>query len=115
MTDQLNALLKEARACTRCSAHLPVGPRPVLRAAATARLLIVGQAPGRRVHETGVPWNDPSGDRLREWMQLDRAQLQGLLDAAEQARDRSRAAAAGRALFRYLRLCAERSSGDADD
>ncbi len=75
MTDGLNGLLREARACTRCAAHLPLGPKPVLRASATARLLIVGQAPGRRVHETGVPWNDPSGDRLREWMQLDRKQF----------------------------------------
>ncbi len=72
MTERLPELLVEARSCTRCAAHLPLCPRPVLRACATARLLIVGQAPGRRVHETGIPWNDPSGDRLREWMQLDR-------------------------------------------
>lgn len=75
MTEQLSALMLEARSCTRCAAHLPLGPRPILRASATARLLIVGQAPGRRVHETGVPWNDPSGDRLRDWMQLDREQF----------------------------------------
>ncbi len=75
MTNALNGLLREARACERCAAHLPLGPRPILRATATARLLIVGQAPGRRVHETGVPWNDPSGDRLREWMRLDREQF----------------------------------------
>ena len=49
-----------------------MGPRPVLRVKRSARLLVVGQAPGRRVHETGIPWNDPSGDRLRDWMQLDR-------------------------------------------
>ena len=72
MTKRLGALLVEARSCNRCSAHLPLGPRPVLRATTTARILIVGQAPGRRVHETGIPWNDPSGDRLRDWMQLDR-------------------------------------------
>ncbi|HEY9536027.1 MAG TPA: uracil-DNA glycosylase family protein, partial [Kiloniellaceae bacterium] len=53
-----------------CAAHLPLGPRPVVRAAASARLLIVGQAPGTRVHETGIPWNDRSGDRLRDWLQL---------------------------------------------
>jgi len=75
MENRLDALLKVARACGRCAAHLPLGPRPVLRAAASARLLIVGQAPGRRVHETGVSWNDPSGDRLRQWMQLDRDQF----------------------------------------
>lgn len=68
----LPALLTEIRACTLCAAHLPLGPRPVLRAAATARLLIVGQAPGTRVHDTGIPWNDRSGDRLRTWMGLDR-------------------------------------------
>lgn len=75
MTEGLDALLAEAGACNRCAANLPLGARPVLRAAATARLLIVGQAPGRRVHETGIPWNDPSGDRLRDWLQLDRAQF----------------------------------------
>lgn len=64
----LPALLAAVRACRVCEAHLPLGPRPVLRAAATARILIVGQAPGARVHETGVPWDDPSGERLRDWM-----------------------------------------------
>lgn len=68
----LDALLREIRACTLCARHLPLGPRPVLRAAATATVLVVGQAPGTRVHATGVPWNDPSGDRLRTWMDLDR-------------------------------------------
>lgn len=68
----LEALLAEVRACTLCAEHLPLGPRPVLHVAASARLLIVGQAPGTRVHESGIPWNDPSGDRLRAWMALDR-------------------------------------------
>lgn len=68
----LNTLLRDVRACRLCEAHLPLGPRPVLRASRTARLLIIGQAPGIRVHETGIPWNDPSGDRLRHWMQIDR-------------------------------------------
>lgn len=68
----LARLLAEVRACTVCAAHLPEPPRPVLRASPTARLLIVGQAPGRRVHATGIPWNDPSGDRLRDWLGLDR-------------------------------------------
>jgi len=67
----LTALLAEVRACRACEAELPLGPRPVLRARRTARLLIVGQAPGTRVHETGIPWNDPSGVRLREWMDVD--------------------------------------------
>jgi len=65
-------LLSEVRACTLCAAHLPNPPRPVLRASPSASLMIVGQAPGRRVHESGIPWNDPSGDLLREWLRLDR-------------------------------------------
>lgn len=70
--ESLDKLLEKVRACRVCEAHLPLGPKPVLRAGAGARLLIVGQAPGRRVHETGIPWNDPSGDRLRGWLQMDR-------------------------------------------
>ena len=65
-------LVREVRACTVCAAHLPFAPRPVLRVSPTARVLIVGQAPGRRVHASGVPWDDPSGDRLRAWLQLSR-------------------------------------------
>jgi len=68
---QLATLLTEVRACTLCAPHLPHGPRPVLAAAGGARLLIAGQAPGRRVHASGIPWQDPSGDRLREWLGLD--------------------------------------------
>ncbi len=68
----LDALLAKARACTLCAEHLPLGPRPVLRAAASARLLIIGQAPGTKVHDSGIPWNDASGDRLRDWLALDR-------------------------------------------
>ncbi len=68
----LPALLEEVRACRACEAELPLGPRPVLRAATTARVLIVGQAPGTRVHDTGIPWNDPSGERLRRWLDVDR-------------------------------------------
>ncbi len=60
------------RACRVCAAQLPLGPRPVLRAGAGARLLIIGQAPGTRVHETGIPWNDRSGERLRDWLAVDR-------------------------------------------
>ena len=71
-TQTLDALLAAVRACTRCARDLPCAPRPVVRAASTARLLIVGQAPGLRVHETGIPWNDPSGDRLRAWMAVDK-------------------------------------------
>jgi uracil-DNA glycosylase len=64
----LEALLAAVRACNACEQHLPLGPRPIVRASATARILVVGQAPGSRVHATGIPWNDPSGERLREWM-----------------------------------------------
>ncbi len=60
------------RACRACERHLPLGPRPVLRAAPTARILIIGQAPGLRVHTTGIPWDDPSGVRLRSWMGVSR-------------------------------------------
>lgn len=63
-------LLAEVRACTRCAAALPLGPRPVLQIDPAARLLIAGQAPGARVHESGVPFADPSGDRLRDWLGL---------------------------------------------
>jgi uracil-DNA glycosylase len=70
--ETLDELLVRIRACRVCEAHLPLGPHPVLRASATARILIVGQAPGTKVHETGIPWNDPSGDRLRDWLGLDR-------------------------------------------
>jgi uracil-DNA glycosylase len=69
---RLERLSQEARACRICAAHLPLGPRPVFRVSTTARLLIVGQAPGRLVHETGIPWNDRSGDRLRGWLSLTR-------------------------------------------
>lgn len=68
----MHALLQEIRACSLCTAHLPLGPRPVVQASASARLLIAAQAPGRRVHDTGLPFNDPSGDRLRHWLGIDR-------------------------------------------
>jgi uracil-DNA glycosylase len=68
----LAPLLREIRACRLCAAHLPLGPRPVLRVRPSARLLIIGQAPGTKVHASGIPWNDRSGDRLREWLAVDR-------------------------------------------
>lgn len=67
----LEALLAAVRDCRACAAHLPLGPRPILQAGESARILIVGQAPGARVHATGVPWGDPSGERLRAWMGVD--------------------------------------------
>lgn len=65
---QLENLLRDVRACTVCKDVLPLGPRPVVCAHAEASILIVGQAPGTRVHESGVPWDDPSGVRLRRWL-----------------------------------------------
>lgn len=73
LSGELDALVAEIRACRVCAAHLPHEPRPVVRVHPDARILIAGQAPGRLVHETGLPFNDPSGDRLRAWMGIDRA------------------------------------------
>jgi len=63
--------IKEVRGCSICMPHLPMGPNPVFRIHPKSRLLIAGQAPGIRVHKTGIPFNDPSGVRLREWMGID--------------------------------------------
>lgn len=71
MAKALDQLLKDIRRCTVCR-DLPHGPRPVLQAGGKARILIAGQAPGVRVHNTGIPFNDPSGDRLRDWMGIGR-------------------------------------------
>ncbi len=65
-------LLQQVRACTLCAPHLPLGVRPVLQVHPAARILVVGQAPGIRVHNSGVPFDDASGDRLREWMGITR-------------------------------------------
>ncbi len=70
-TTTTSALLKTVRACTICVEHLPLGPRPVLQVDPTATILIAGQAPGSKVHATGVPFQDASGDRLRDWMGVD--------------------------------------------
>jgi uracil-DNA glycosylase len=72
VTETLDTLLAEIRACRHCAASLPLGPRPVVVANPKARLLIIGQAPGTKVHETGIPWNDRSGDTLRGWLEIDR-------------------------------------------
>jgi len=57
-------------ACTLCAPMLPLGPRPVVQFSHASRILIIGQAPGSKVHQTGIPWDDPSGERLREWIGL---------------------------------------------
>src|SRR5579863_2606471 len=68
----LDKLFAEIRGCTVCAKHLPLGPRPVVRGSPSARLLILSQAPGTKVHDTGLSFNDRSGDRLRQWLGLDR-------------------------------------------
>ncbi len=75
MAGSFDALLKEVRGCSFCAAHLPRGPRPVVRMQRSARLLIIGQAPGTKVHESGLPWNDRSGDVLRDWLQMSREEF----------------------------------------
>src|SRR5438477_7532930 len=69
------ARLAEIRACRVCADHLPAGPRPIVQLGLGARIVIVGQAPGSRVHASGVPWADPSGDRLRQWTGLSREEF----------------------------------------
>jgi uracil-DNA glycosylase len=70
--ESFNSLLSEVRACRLCAHALPHGVRPVIQLHPEARILIAGQAPGRRVHATGVPFDDPSGDRLRDWLGVTR-------------------------------------------
>ena len=65
-------LLNDIRACTICTAHLPNVPKPILQASADSKILIIGQAPGQKAHASGIPWNDPSGDRLRLWLGVDK-------------------------------------------
>ncbi len=69
---KLPLLLADVRACTLCAEHLPLGPRPVLQVHPAARILIAAQAPGRKAHETGLPFDDASGDRLRRWLGMSR-------------------------------------------
>ena len=69
---KLIALVKKVEACEVCAHELPFEPNPVVRPSSNAKILITGQAPGTKVHQTNIPWNDPSGDKLREWMGIDR-------------------------------------------
>ena len=75
VSDEFAALLRRVAACDHCAAHLPLGPRPVVRAARSARLVIVGQAPGTKVHVSGRPFTDPSGHRLRNWLGVGKAEF----------------------------------------
>jgi uracil-DNA glycosylase len=70
VNETFDQLLAEVRACTVCALHLPFGPRPVLRGRPSARLLIISQAPGTKAHESGLSFNDRSGDKLRQWLAL---------------------------------------------
>lgn len=71
----LEKLLEEIRQCRYCEPDLPLGANPVIKGHSSARILIIGQAPGTKVHQTSIPWNDPSGDRLRQWLNLSREQF----------------------------------------
>lgn len=72
-TQSLPQLISEIKQCRLCEANLPLGPRPVLQISSEAKILIVGQAPGLKVHQTGIPFDDPSGDRLRQWLNIDKS------------------------------------------
>lgn len=69
----MTELIEEIRQCRLCEERLLLGPRPVLQYSQGAKILVAGQAPGTKVHQTGIPFNDPSGDRLRQWMGIDRS------------------------------------------
>jgi len=72
---ELESLLAEVRACRACADVLPLGPRPILQASPSARILVASQAPGTKAHESGIPFDDASGERLRDWMGLSRDQF----------------------------------------
>jgi uracil-DNA glycosylase len=70
--NSLDDVINSAKSCTNCAAHLPLGPKPIFSLHPQAKILIIGQAPGIKVHNTGIPWNDNSGDKLRSWLNLPR-------------------------------------------
>ncbi|PZX50613.1 uracil-DNA glycosylase family protein [Algoriphagus chordae] len=73
--DNFYNLIREAKSCRLCESHLPLGPNPVFSIHPQSKILLIGQAPGTKVHKTGIPWNDPSGDELRRWLDVDKAQF----------------------------------------
>lgn len=75
MERALQQLLQDIRKCTLCEEHLPLGANPIVRASIQSKILVVGQAPGTKVHKTGIPWNDPSREKLREWLGVDRKEF----------------------------------------
>jgi len=75
VTSKANKLIKEARACKLCAPHLPLGPKPILQLHPKAKILLVGQAPGTKAHQAGIPFSDLSGHRLRSWLGVTREQF----------------------------------------
>ncbi|REG82516.1 uracil-DNA glycosylase family protein [Algoriphagus antarcticus] len=73
--DSFHTLVSRAQACTICKEFLPLGPRPIFSIHPESKILIIGQAPGTKVHATGIPWNDASGNELRRWLGVDREQF----------------------------------------
>ncbi|TRD10481.1 uracil-DNA glycosylase family protein [Erythrobacter insulae] len=73
--EQAETLHAQIKACTLCADHLPLGPRPVVQFSPASRIVIIGQAPGTKVHNSGIPWDDDSGDRLRDWLGIDKAKF----------------------------------------
>ena len=71
MSDKLSSLIHEIKGCTLCEQHLALGPRPVFSVSENSKVWIVGQAPGTKVHASGIPWDDASGKQLRAWLQVD--------------------------------------------
>lgn len=71
----VESLHNEISACRICAEHLPLGPRPIVQFSSKSRILIIGQAPGTKVHKSGIPWDDDSGNRLREWLGVDKEQF----------------------------------------
>ena len=71
----MKELLAEIKGCDICSEHLPLGPRPVVSADKKSKIMVIGQAPGTKVHESGIPWDDQSGKRLRSWLNVTESQF----------------------------------------
>ncbi len=71
----METLLKEVRSCTHCAEHLPAGCRPIVSFSKQSSIVIIGQAPGSKVHASGIPWKDKSGDRLRDWLGVSESQF----------------------------------------
>ena len=75
MVVEYEQLLRDIRSCKHCEKHLPFAPRPVVHFSTISKIVVIGQAPGTKVHQTGIPWNDPSGERLRNWLDVSREEF----------------------------------------